>query len=99
MLGKGTLDFKQMTLDVELLAAPFKTVDSAIKSIPGVNYLMAGNLISIPVGVKGDVADPKVSIMSATDISSSFLDFAERAIKSPLKLIESLPFYKKTEPK
>lgn len=99
LLGKGTLDLKQLVFDVELLAAPFKTVDSAIKSIPGVNYLMAGNLISIPVSVRGPVADPKVSILSATDISSSFMDFAERAIKSPLKFIESFPFYKKPEPK
>jgi hypothetical protein len=98
LLGKGTLDLKQMLLDVELLAAPFKTVDAAIKSIPGVNYLMAGNLVSIPVSIKGDAADPKVTIMSASDIKSSFLDFAERAIKSPVKLIESIPFYKKSEP-
>jgi hypothetical protein len=98
LLGKGTLDLKQMTLDVELLAAPFKTVDSAIKSIPGVNYLMAGNLVSIPVSIKGDAAEPKVNIMSASDIKSSFLDFAQRAIKAPVKLIESIPFYKKSEP-
>jgi hypothetical protein len=95
LLGKGTLDMKQMILDVELLAAPFKTVDSAIKVVPGINYLMAGNLISIPVRVKGDAADPLVSIMSASDISSNFLEFAERTIKSPIKLIENLNLYKK----
>jgi hypothetical protein len=95
LLGKGTLDMKQMILDVELLAAPFKTVDSAIKVVPGINYLMAGNLISIPVRVRGDAADPVVRIMSASDISSNFLDFAERAIKSPIKLIENLDLYKK----
>ena len=95
LLGKGTLDMKQMILDVELLAAPFKTVDSAIKVVPGINYLMAGNLISIPVRVKGDAADPVVSMMSASDISSNFLEFAERTIKSPIKLIENLNLYKK----
>jgi hypothetical protein len=99
LLGKGTLDLKQMILNVELLAAPFKTVDSAIKSIPGINYLMAGNLISIPVRVEGNAADPKVSIMNVSDISSSFLDFAKRAIKSPIKLIESMNFYHKPESK
>lgn len=95
LLGKGTLDLKQMTLDVELLAAPFRTVDTAIKFVPGVNYLMAGNLISIPVRVRGNAADPVVSIMSASDISSNFRDFVERTIKSPIKLIENLNLYKK----
>ncbi len=98
ILGKGTLDLKQDILDVELMAAPFKTVDTAIKFIPGVNYLMAGNLVSIPVRVKGNRADPEVSIMSASDISSSFLDFAERTINSPIKLIKDLNPYKKSEP-
>jgi hypothetical protein len=96
--GKGTLDLEQQVIDIKLLAAPFKTVDSAIKSIPGVNYLMAGNLVSIPVSVKGSVTDPKVSIMYASEISSGFLDFAERAIKSPIKLIKSMNFYKKPKP-
>ena len=99
LIGKGKLDLKQKILNVELLAAPFKTVDSIIKNIPGVNYLMAGNLISIPVRVKGDVSDPKVSIMSASDVRSNLLDFARRTIKSSIKLIETMNPYKKKEQK
>lgn len=97
LLGKGTHDMEQNMLDLEFLAAPFKTVDTAIKRIPGVNYLMAGSLISIPVRIKGNSNDPKVSIMSPSDISSNFLDFAERTIKSPVKLIQYWNPYKKTE--
>lgn len=96
LVGKGKLDLKQKILNVELLAAPFKTFDLIIKNIPGVNYLMNGSLVSIPVSVKGDVSDPKVSIMSASDVSSSLLDFARRVIKSPIKLIENMNSYKKT---
>ncbi len=97
LVGQGKLDLDRKTLDIELLAAPFKTVDSAIKYIPGVNYLMVGNLVSIPVSVKGVVSDPKVSIMSASAVRSSLLDFAERFIKSPVKLIESVIPGKKNE--
>lgn len=95
LIGKGKLDLKHKFINVELLAAPFKTVDSVIKNIPGVNYLMAGNLISIPVRVKGDVSDPKVRIMSASDVRSNLLDFAKRVIKSPIKLIETMNYHKK----
>lgn len=98
LLGTGTFDLEHNVFDVELLAAPFKTVDTAIKSIPGVNYLMAGNLVSIPVRVKGDAADPEVTMMSASDVSSGFLDFAKRAIKSPIKLIQTINPYKKSKP-
>jgi hypothetical protein len=96
--GTGTVDLEQRTLDVELLAAPFKTIDTTIQFIPGVNYLMAGSLVSIPVRIRGPVADPAVSMMSASDISSNFLSFAERTIKSPIKLIQYWNPYKKTEP-
>ncbi|MEZ4579576.1 MAG: AsmA-like C-terminal domain-containing protein [Desulfobacterales bacterium] len=99
LLGKGTLRLDRDRLDVELVAAPFQTVDSAIKNIPGVNYLMAGTLVSIPVRIKGKSADPKVSVMSAADISSNFLDFVERAVKSPVKLIQNWnPYNKSTAP-
>jgi len=95
LYGTGTYDLDRNTFDVKLLAAPFKSVDSVVKSIPGVNYLMAGNLVSIPVSINGDVANPVVNIMSAEDISSSFLKFAERAIHSPIQLMNNLsPYYK-----
>jgi len=99
LVGQGTLDLKRNMLDVELLALVglFKTVNSAIKYIPGEKYLMFGNLVSIPVGVKGDAADPKVSVMSVSAVRSNVLDFAERFIKSPLKLIESVIPGKKKE--
>ncbi len=99
LYGTGSFDFNQNTLDVKLLASPFQTVDSAIKSIPGVNYLLAGNLISIPVRISGNVDDPDVNIMSAKDMTSDFLNFADRIIKSPIKLIKNLNPYNKSKSK
>jgi len=87
-LGQGEIDMLQKTVDIELLAAPFKTVDTVVKNIPGVNYLMAGSLVSIPVSIKGSLDDPKVRVLSASSIGSSLLRLGERTIKSPLKLIE-----------
>jgi hypothetical protein len=98
LLGQGTLDLATDRLNVELLAAPFKTVDTAIKHIPGVNYLMAGTLISIPIRIRGEMADPKVRVMKASDFSSHFLDFAERTIKSPVRLIQHWNPYQNSDP-
>jgi uncharacterized protein YhdP len=90
VLGEGELDFGQGTVDVELLAAPFKTVDTVVKNIPGVNYLLAGSLVTIPVSVKGDQNDPKVRVMSVSSVGSSLLGLGGRIIKSPFKLIETI---------
>jgi hypothetical protein len=90
VLGQGELDFIKETLDVELMAAPFKTVDTVVKYIPGVNYLLAGTLVTIPVSVKGDMNDPKVMVMSPSSVGSGLLRLGERIIKSPVKLIETM---------
>jgi hypothetical protein len=89
-LGQGEIDFAEETIDVELLAAPFKTVDTVVKNIPGVNYLLAGSLVAIPVSIKGDHTDPYIRIMSASSVGSSLLSLGGRIIKSPLKLIETV---------
>ena len=90
VLGQGMLDFRKDTVSAELLASPFKTVDTLVKNIPGINYLMGGSLVAIPVSVKGKQTDPKVRIMSASSVGSSLLSLGERVIKSPLKLIETV---------
>jgi hypothetical protein len=90
ILGHGEIDFGQDTVDAELLAAPFKTVDTVVKHIPGVNYLLAGSLVAIPVSVKGKKSDPDVRVMSVSSVGSSLLGLGGRVIKSPLKLIETM---------
>jgi hypothetical protein len=89
-LGQGEIDFRDETIDVELLAAPFKTVDTVVQHIPGVNYLLAGSLVAIPVSIKGKYTDPNIRIMSASSVGSSLLSLGGRVIKSPLKLIETM---------
>ncbi len=89
-VGYGELNFATGTADVELLAAPFKTVDTVVRNLPGVNYLLAGSLVAIPVSVKGDLKDPRVRVMSASSVGSGLLNLGSRVIKSPIKLIETI---------
>jgi hypothetical protein len=90
VIGNGELDFGQETVNLELLAAPFQTIDTVVKNIPGVKYLLAGSLVTIPISIKGHQADPKVRVMSASSVGSSLLGLGERIIKSPLRLIETM---------
>lgn len=90
LVGYGEIHLEDETLDVQLLAAPLKTVDSVVKYIPGVNYLLGGSLVAIPVSITGTLDDPKVGVMSASAVSSSLYNLAKRTIATPFKLIEQI---------
>jgi uncharacterized protein YhdP len=90
LVGSGVIDLEQGTLQVELLAAPLKTIDSVIKRIPGANYLLGGSLVTIPLSVSGSLEDPQVTVMSPSAVSKGLLGLGERTLKMPLKLIQSI---------
>ncbi|MDK9706583.1 MAG: AsmA-like C-terminal domain-containing protein [Desulforhopalus sp.] len=90
LIGKGEIDLAEKTLEIQLLAAPFKTVDTIIKYLPGVNYLLGGSLIAIPISITGTLDDPQVTIMSVSAVGSSLYDLAKRTITSPFKLLETI---------
>jgi hypothetical protein len=96
LIGNGEILLEEETIDAQLLAAPFKTVDSIVKHIPGINYLLGGTLVTIPVSITGTLDDPHVTIMSASAVGSSLYNLAERTITSPFKLLEKIiPWDKK----
>ncbi len=90
LIGQGKINLLERTIDMQILASPLQTVDSIIKNIPGVNYLLAGSLISIPVSISGEITDPKVKILSPSAVSSSVFDLAKRTLKAPFKLLDAL---------
>jgi hypothetical protein len=98
LVGNGEIRLEEETLKIQLLAAPFKTVDSIVKHIPGINYILGGTLVAIPVSITGTLDDPHVTIMSASAIGSSLFNLAERTITSPFKLLEKInPWNKQNE--
>jgi uncharacterized protein YhdP len=98
LVGNGEIRLEEETLKIQLLAAPFKTVDSIVKHIPGINYILGGTLVAIPVSITGTLDDPHVTIMSASAIGSSLFNLVERTITSPFKLLEKInPWNKQNE--
>ena len=90
IVGKGEIDIARETVDVELFASPFPNIDTVIKYIPGLNYMMGERFVAIPVTIKGTMDDPHVSVMSPSSVSKSLMSFGERTLKMPFKLLESL---------
>lgn len=87
---EGDIDLLDKNLDLTVLVAPLKTVDSILKKIPLVSHILGGTLVSIPVKVTGDWGDPTVTPLSASAVGSGLLGVMERTLNLPIKIIEFL---------
>ncbi|MGD9321575.1 MAG: AsmA-like C-terminal domain-containing protein, partial [Desulfobacteraceae bacterium] len=91
IITQGYVDYIKNEIDLLILVAPFKTLDWVVKKIPLVRRVLQGTLIAVPVRVSGDLADPKVSPMSASAVGSSLLDVMKRTVELPFELMEVEP--------
>jgi len=87
---KGDIDLDDMTMNLIILVAPFKTVDRIVDLIPFVGQILGGKLISIPFRAKGDLKNPDVLPLPATAVGSELLGIVERTLKLPLTIIQPL---------
>jgi hypothetical protein len=88
LAGEGEVNLKDKTIDMKVLFAPLKTADFIIKQIPIVEEILGGTLVSIPVRVKGDIKDPKITYLSPGDIGSGLVEIMKRTLQAPFKIIE-----------
>ena len=58
---QGYIDVVNKRMDVTALVAPLKTIDFFIKRTPLIKDILGGSLISIPVGIKGHLENPRVT--------------------------------------
>ncbi len=89
IISQGYVDYIRNKIDLLILVAPFKTVDWVVKKIPIVKRVLQGTLIAVPVEVSGDLADPKVSPMSASAIGSSLIDVLKRTVELPVTVMHA----------
>jgi hypothetical protein len=53
-------------------------------------YVLGGTLVSIPVRVSGNIADPDVAPFSPTAVGSDLLGLIRRTLKVPFRIIQPL---------
>ena len=88
MAMQGHYDLVDGKIDITVLVAPLKTVDSLVKKIPLLGDVLGGTLISVPIEVKGDLKDPTVIPLSPSAVGSRLLGIMKRALQVPQKVIE-----------
>jgi len=98
LVGQGEIDIANNSIDLTVLVAPFKTVDSLVSKIPLVNYVLKDTLISIPLRITGKLEDPTIIILSPTAVGKGVLGIMTRTLLLPVKIIEPfLPQKKEKE--
>ncbi len=94
----GHVDFMNKQLDLKYLVAPLKTVDFVVRKIPLVGRILGGTLVSAPVRVTGDWANPSVTALSPSAVGSGLLGIMERTLKTPVEIMEWRPSGGRPEP-
>ncbi|MFA5072989.1 MAG: AsmA-like C-terminal domain-containing protein [Nitrospirota bacterium] len=92
---EGNIDIVGNKLNLTLLIAPFKTVDSLVAKIPLVNKIFDNTLISIPVKVSGNPHNPTITPLAPSAIGTELTGIMKRTLKLPFKIIQ--PLIKKDE--
>ncbi len=90
IIAEGKIDLGKQRLDLIVLVAPFSSINWVIRHIPFLGKIMSGTLISIPVRVSGDMANPNVVFLSPTAVGSRILKLLENIIKLPVDIVSPL---------
>jgi hypothetical protein len=88
--AEGLVDLPAGSLDIILLVAPLTTVDAVVSRIPILSGVLGGSLVSIPVKVSGDFADPKITPLPPSAVGKGLLNVVTRTLRLPMKVIQPL---------
>lgn len=87
LVAQGWISLVQPESRLSVLVAPFSWVDKLVRSVPLVGYVVGGTFTSVPVGVSGDIRDPRVVPLGLGAVTSELAGIFERALKLPVKLV------------
>jgi hypothetical protein len=90
IIGRGYIDVRNETVNINALVSPLKMVNRVVRRIPILGYVLGGNLVSIPINISGNLKDPQISFLSLSAIGSQTLGIVERIFKLPVMLVSPI---------
>ncbi len=90
LIAQGEINLVKKQMDLTVLVAPFSTINWVIRNTPLIGNIMGGTLISIPVHVSGDLANPDVVFLSPTAVGTRIMNLLETFIKLPVDIISPI---------
>jgi len=91
LLITGWIDPLEKTMDLLCFVSPLKSVDTLIQKLPIINTMFQGNLISIPITVKGNLYDPDVITLPPVEVTKGIFNTLKDILSTPLTLLKKLP--------
>jgi hypothetical protein len=90
MVGQGSINVIDQTVDITLLVAPLRKIDSVVSQIPVIRNILGDRLVSIPVAVSGSINNPVVTPLSPSAVGRELLSLMQRTLSLPFQLITPL---------
>ena len=93
----GSIDLVNEKLDLQVLVIPVMAVDYMIEKIPLIKTVLGKDFVSIPIQVKGDFSDPKITQLSPHSIGAGLLGIIKQTLNIPVTIVKPLDSAKKKE--
>jgi hypothetical protein len=87
LAANGWISTTDFSSRLTVLVAPFGRLDELVRKVPILGYIVGGTFTSVPVGVSGDIRDPRVVPLGPGAVTSEVLGIFERTLKLPAKLV------------
>jgi len=97
IVGKGEIDLKKNTINMNMAIQTARELGKAVGSIPLLGYILMGSDKSMTVGLKitGSLSKPIVKTSASKELLSLPLDLIKRTLKSPAHILNKEPKPKK----
>ncbi len=90
LFGRGRLNLATLDSDLIILIAPLKTLDAILARVPLVGRIIGGEnatLVTIPVGVKGNIREPKISLLPPEAIGDAVIEMVKETLLLPFRIL------------
>ncbi len=90
LFTRGEIHLDDYDADLTLLIAPFKTFDTIVSMVPIIGQPIIGedgSRVSIPVAVKGPIADPTITPMHPEALGGAIFDLVKDTFMLPYNIL------------
>lgn len=88
LASQGEIDLVNQRMDLLVAVSPLKTVNWMVRHIRLLDDILEGNLITIPVRVRGDLKDPKIIPLAPSEVGDRLVGIMKRTLKLPFKIVQ-----------
>jgi hypothetical protein len=90
LVARGVVDLRTADADLIVLAAPLSFVDSAMDRIPILRRIWPRHLVSVPVRVTGDIANPRIIPLAPSAVTAEVMGLLRRSVQLPIDIVQPL---------